>query len=193
LLVHSPVALTPQRRAAVEALGAVAHLYAPNLYHHLHLSPWAAAFPAARVHAPAGLQRKRPDLRIDRTHPAAPEPAFAGVLHEVPIDGFRLAETVLVHASSGTAVVADLVHNVGRPPGLWSQLYTRAMGFHDRLALSRVLRWAAVSDRRAFRRSLDALLSLAFDRLIVGHGAAIATGARDRLAAAHHWLPARRN
>lgn len=34
LLAYSPVALTPSRRAAVEALGRVTHLYAPNLYHH---------------------------------------------------------------------------------------------------------------------------------------------------------------
>src|SRR4029434_6688512 len=65
LLVHSPVALTPERRAAIEALGPVAHLYAPNLYHHLEIGAWASAFPTARLHAPAGLRRKRPDLRID--------------------------------------------------------------------------------------------------------------------------------
>src|SRR6188472_1857962 len=65
LLIHSPVAFTPERRAAVEALGPVAHLYAPNLFHHLRLGEWAAAFPSARVHAPAGLAKKRPDLLID--------------------------------------------------------------------------------------------------------------------------------
>src|SRR5262245_26151630 len=45
LLLHSPLALTPGRRAAVEALGPVMHLYAPNLYHHLRIGEWAAAFP----------------------------------------------------------------------------------------------------------------------------------------------------
>src|SRR5262249_27677276 len=35
LLVHSPVALTPERRRAVDSLGPVRHLYAPNVYHHL--------------------------------------------------------------------------------------------------------------------------------------------------------------
>src|SRR3954468_16452764 len=34
LLLTSPVAMTPERRLAVEALGRVAHLYAPNLFHH---------------------------------------------------------------------------------------------------------------------------------------------------------------
>src|SRR5690349_23175602 len=75
LLIHSPVAFTPERRAAVEALGPVAHLYAPNLFHHLRLGEWSAVFPTARVHAPRGLAKKRPDLRIDRFHGDAPEPA----------------------------------------------------------------------------------------------------------------------
>src|SRR5688500_5387843 len=68
LLVVSPIALTPERRAAVERLGRVKHLYAPNAYHHLWIGEWSAAFPEARVHAPSVLARKRPDLCIDRFH-----------------------------------------------------------------------------------------------------------------------------
>src|SRR5262245_23435706 len=100
LLLHSPVPMTTERRAAVDALGAVTHLYAPNTFHHLSLGAWATVFPSARVHAPAGLAKKRPDLRIDRVHGSAPEPDFAGVLDEIPIAGFRLEETVLVHRPS---------------------------------------------------------------------------------------------
>src|ERR1700752_1952092 len=125
LLLHSPIALTPERRAAIETLGPVAHLYAPNLYHHLRLGEWAAAFPSARVHAPAGLAKKRPDLRIDRTHNATPEPALANVVDELHIDGFRLEESVLIYRPARTLVVADLVHNIGRPQHRWTKIYTR--------------------------------------------------------------------
>jgi hypothetical protein len=189
LLVHSPIALTPERRAAVEALGPVAQLYAPNLYHHLRMGEWSAAFPSARVHAPAGLARKRPDLRIDRAHNAAPEPAMAGVVDELSIDGFRLEESVLLYRPARTLLVADLVHNIGRPQHAWTRFYSRTMGFYDRVGLSRIIRWSAFSDRAAARRSLDAVLALPFDRLIVGHGAPLTTGAREALAAAYDWLP----
>jgi hypothetical protein len=188
LLLYSPLELTPERRAGVEALGTVAHLYAPNTYHHMWIGAWAAAFPSAKLHASAGLGSKRGDLRIDRTHATAPEPAFAGVVDEHRIEGFRLEETVLVHRPSGTLVVADLVHNVGRPPGAWTRTYTRMMGFYDRVALSRVIRWSAFSDRGAARRSLDELLARPFDRMVVGHGDPIDGGAREALAAAYAWL-----
>jgi len=188
LLVHSPVPLTPERRAAVEALGPVAHLYAPNTFHHLRIGEWLAAFPSARLHAPAALARKRRDLKIDRAHGAGPEPAFSGVIDELHVDGFRLDETVLLHRPSSTLVVADLVHNVGRPTHLWTVFYTRAMGFYDRVAVSAVIRRTAFSDRAAARRSVDRILALPFDRIVLGHGTPLVEGAREALAAAYRWL-----
>jgi hypothetical protein len=188
LLVYSPIALTPERRAAAEALGPVEHLYAPNLFHHLWLDEWAAAFPRARVHAPGALRKKRPELRIDRVHGVGPEPAFAGLIDEVHVDGCRLDETVLFVRPARTLIVADLVHNVGRPEDGWTKLYTRSMGFYDRVALSRVVRWTAFSDRAAARKSLDKLVALPFDGLVVGHGMPLPSGGRDALAMAYAWL-----
>jgi hypothetical protein len=184
LVVHSPLPLTPERRAAVEALGRVDHLYAPNSLHHLWLGEWSRAIPSARVHAPAQLAAKRPDVRIDRFHDAAEDSAFGDAIVEVPIRGFRLAETVLVHRAGHVAVVADLVANVGRPTHGWTRLYTRVMGFYDRVALSRALRWTAFADRPAARRSVDQLLDHPFDALIVGHGTPLGTAGRDALAGA---------
>jgi hypothetical protein len=187
LLLHSPVELTSRRRDAVEALGTVAHVYAPSLFHHLRAGEWAEAFPSARVHGPPGLAKKRPDLRIDRIH-GEPEPDFDALLDEVAVDGFRLGESVLLYRPAKTLVVADLVHNIGRPDNLWTRIYAGAAGFYGRVALSRVIRMIGFSDRTAARRSLDAILALPFERIVVGHGAPISEGARDALAAAYTWL-----
>jgi hypothetical protein len=85
LLLHSPVAMTPERRAAVEALGPVAHLYSPNTFHHPDRR-LGRGVPSATLHAPRGLAKKRPDLRIDRVHLGAPEPALEGIVEEHRID-----------------------------------------------------------------------------------------------------------
>jgi hypothetical protein len=188
LLVYSPVALTPARRAAVEALGRVDHLYAPNTYHQMWIEPWASAFPEARVHAPAALRKQRPGLRIDRAHDVDPFGELASTLDEVHIDGFALEESVLHHKPSGTVLVADLVHNIGRPEDLWTSLYSRAMGFYDRVAISRAIRLGGFRDRAAARKSVDRLFACPFDRLVVGHGAPIDGNARDMLIAAYEWL-----
>ena len=49
VLVHSPLPLTPERQAEVEAVGAIAHLYAPSTYHDVHIAAWAEAYPEAAI------------------------------------------------------------------------------------------------------------------------------------------------
>ena len=188
LVLYSPVAATTELRSAVEKLGPVAHLYAPNTYHHLWVGEWAAAFPSARLHAPPALVTKRPDLHIDRVVGEQTEPAFEGAVDEVRIEGFRLQEVALLHRAGRTLVVADLVHNVGRPTHLWTKLYVWMMGYYDRVAMSRMIRWFGFNDRRAARRSVDELLNAPFDQIALGHGAPVVSNARDTLEAAYRWL-----
>jgi hypothetical protein len=190
LLLHSPLEMTVERRLAVEALGVIEHLYAPNAYHHLWIGEWSTAFPAARTHGPATLSKKRPDVRVDRIFGGTAEPDFSDVIDEYRIRGFRMDECALVHRPSGTLLVADLVHNVGRPRGVWSALYTRVMGFHDRVAISRMIRWTAFADRSAARSSIDELLAAPFDRVIVGHGTPLGHDGKALIAAAFSWLQA---
>ncbi len=186
LLLHSPVPLTPERRAAVDALGIVTHLYAPNSFHHLSLGFWAAEYPKAKVHGPRALTKKRPDLRFDRFH-GAPEPAFDGLLDEVHIDAFRLSETVVFHRASKTLVVADLVHNMTPTHGP-TRLYTTLAGFNGKVALSGTIKRTAFPDHAATRRSLEAVLALDFERIVVGHGEVITETPKEKLARAYDWL-----
>lgn len=185
LLLHSPVPLTEALRNEVEALGAVAHLYAPNTFHHTWIGEWARAFPHAQLHAPSSLGPKCPDLRIDRAHDKEPCGDFDGVLDEVPIAGFLLEESVLVHRASKTLVVADLVHNIGRRDHWWAAFYSKAMGFYDRVAVSRAIRWTAFKDTAAAGESIGRLAACEFDRLLVGHGAPIEQGARAAVLGAY--------
>jgi hypothetical protein len=67
LFIWSPIALTQPLQAAVNGLGPVRHLIAPNTLHHMAMADWQAAYPQAQLHAAPGLASKRPDLRIDAT------------------------------------------------------------------------------------------------------------------------------
>jgi hypothetical protein len=134
------------------------------------------------------LTKKRPDLEVHLIHGAETEPRFSGSVEEIPIEGFRLRESVLFHRATGTLVVADLVHNIGRPQGAWARSYTKMMGFYDAVALSRMIRWTAFSDRAAAQRSLEQVLDLPIERIVVGHGTPVTTSARERLSEAFRWL-----
>ncbi len=189
VVLYSPIGATRELREAIEAIGRVAHLYAPNTFHHMKLGEWVAAAPEATLHAPAGLEKKRADLKIDRIASPSNDTGFGDELEEIPIEGFRLEESVLFHHPSKTLIVADLVHNVGRPEGTWPVLYTKAMGFHDRVALSRMIRWTGFADRKAARSSLDHILSLPIERIVVGHGEPVTDDPKGRLTDAFAWLP----
>lgn len=189
VVVHSPIALTDERRQAVEALGPVRHLVAPNLFHHRWLGDWATAYPAAALHVPLGLPKKRHDLPADRVRTLSSEPgAFADTLEVVPIEGCRLGEIALFYRPARVLLVADLVHNIGRPEGGWTRFYTKTMGFYDRVAQSRMLRWTAYSDATTARQSVDRVLAWDFSTIIVGHGTPVTAGAKAALTDALSWL-----
>lgn len=66
LVVISPIQLNPALTEALQALGDVTHIIAPNLYHYLFAAEFKAAYPAATFWATAGLGAKKPALAIDQ-------------------------------------------------------------------------------------------------------------------------------
>ena len=65
LFIWSPTQLSDELRTAVDALGEVRYLIAPNSLHHLFLGEWRRAYPAARLYAAPRLRQRRKDLDFD--------------------------------------------------------------------------------------------------------------------------------
>jgi hypothetical protein len=179
LVLHSPIKLSPDVRRELDALGEVAHVVAPSVYHHLWAGEAALAYPRAKVHAPAELQKKRPELRIDAPLERARSQDFEGALVPHAIAGSMLQETVFVHPASRSVISSDLSENfVEAPAHLPTKLYLMAGGILGRPGWHRLLR-VVYRDRKAARRSVDALLEHDFDALVLAHGAPIAHGAKQ--------------
>ncbi|MGW8180059.1 MAG: DUF4336 domain-containing protein, partial [bacterium] len=83
LWIWSPVALTKELASAVEDLGSVRYIVSPNKIHHLFLSEWIARWPEARLHAPPGLIRKKPDLQFHAELGDQPDPGWAAEIDQV--------------------------------------------------------------------------------------------------------------
>jgi hypothetical protein len=187
LLVHSPIALAPELRAAVDTLGRVGHVVCPNVYHHVYAGEWTAAYPAALLHGPAELAKKRTDLHFHAALAPTPHPDWTGILVPHPIDGCALHETVLLHAPTKTLIASDLTENFTRCDHFPTRVYLRAAGIWQKPGWSRFLRWM-YKDRAAARRSIDALLSLDWDRLVIAHGDIFPTGGKDAVRATFRFL-----
>ncbi|MEP7125011.1 MAG: DUF4336 domain-containing protein [Byssovorax sp.] len=179
LVLHSPVAISSALAAAIEALGPVGHIVAPNRFHHVYAGHAQTRWPTAKLHGASGLNRKRRDLRVDSVlGKDAPGDDWTGTLETVTIKGCMLGETVLVHTPTRTVVSADLFENFQAMDHLPTRLYLKVSGVWQKPGWSRLLQ-IMYRDHKAARRSVDELLEHDFEGAIVAHGDPVASGAKD--------------
>lgn len=187
LALVSPVPIDEARAAAIAELGQVDFLIAPNLLHHLYLGDAARRYPDARVLAPSALGEKRPELRIAQALDAGVPAELAAAVDVLAIAGAPgIDEYAFFHRATRSLVLTDLVFNVTRPEGWLAHLLFYLGGTHKRLAASRIWRLKVV-DRAAFAASIERLLALPFETLVMAHGEIVAHEARERLGQALAW------
>jgi hypothetical protein len=180
LTLISPLAIDDALANTIESCGRVEHLVAPNLLHHLFLPAAQKRWPEAKTYAPAQLAAKKPGLQIDVSLAnAAPVDLQCVFVAGQP----KVMEYVFFHAPSRSLVVTDLVFHILSPQGWLTGPILRAVGAHGKLAQSRALR-LMTKDRAAALQSVQKILDLDFDRLIVAHGEVIESQAKARLRAA---------
>jgi hypothetical protein len=188
LLLHSPIAVSSELVRAVEALGSVAYLVAPNRFHHLFAGAWQRACPGAALYVAPGLDAKRSDLRIAGVLGDTAEAAWAGILDQALVRGFPLSnEVVFFHGPSSTLIVTDLAFNIGSSSPLATRIAFRLAGAYGRLSPT-IIERLLVRDRAAFRSSLARIMEWPFDRVVVAHGEVLEEGGRQELARGYAWL-----
>ena len=192
LFVWSPVALTEEVRAAVDGLGPVRHIVAPNSLHDTFLPEWQAAYPQALIHAAPGLRMLRADLRFGSDLGAAPHPDWAGQIDQVVVCGNRITtEVVFFHRASGTAIFTDLLQHL--PPGWfagWRALLARADAMTGpEPAVPRKFR-VAFTDKAVARRAMARVLAWPVRQVVMAHGAPVPQDGAALLKRAFRWLGA---
>ena len=186
LWVHSPIAPTPSLVHAIRECGDVRHVLAPNRSHHLFFLPFLAEFPGAQGWVAPGLAGKRSDLAgFPELHDDVPwkhelRPFF---MRGLPM----LNETAWFHGESGTLVLTDLLFCIGASTSPLVRLAARALGVHERLAMSRTMK-LTVRDRALLASSVAPLLALPVKRVIVAHDQVVDEDASAQLKAAFAWL-----
>ena len=190
LWVWSPVALTQELRAAVDELGPVRHLVAPNNLHHTFLAEWATAYPDAKVHAAPGLTAQTAGTQIQSILGDDPVPAWRGVLDQVVVNGNRITtEVVFFHRASATVLVTDLVQQI--PQG-WFHGWRAIVARLDLMtapvpSTPRKFR-LAMTDKVAAREAIARILDWPFEKLVIAHGSPMDQGGRAALQTAFRWL-----
>ncbi|MFT4978397.1 MAG: hypothetical protein ACI8S6_004307 [Myxococcota bacterium] len=187
LLLHSPGPLTKDEHAAISDLGDVSTIVSPNLEHILYIADAAQQHPTAQLWVAPGCTATLP--REARTLNETADAPWKGALTDIPVAGLpKLQESVFLHHSSRTLILTDLAFNILHVDGFWDRLVLQLAGACGRFGPSRLFRSYFLQDRGAFRGSIDALLELDFDRIIVAHGEVVEQGGREKLREAFGFL-----
>lgn len=190
LFVWSPIALSPDLKAAVDGLGPVRFLVSPNALHHLFLGEWKTAYPQARLYASPGLRKKRKDLAFDAELGDGPDPAWASDIDQVAIRGGALTEIVFFHRASRTAIFTDFIENF--PPDWftgWKGLVARLDGIvQPHPGAPRELRWSFLFHRRQARAALARILAWPISQVIMAHGDMVTADGAAFVRKAFGWL-----
>jgi hypothetical protein len=190
LFVWSPVELSEGLGAAVDALGPVRALVAPNSLHHLFLDDWKRAYPDAGLYAAPGLRGRRKDLRFDADLDETAPDGWAGQIDQIAMHGNLITtEVVFFHRRSGTALFTDLIQHF--EPGWfsgWRAVIARLdLMTAPRPEVPRKFRNAFV-DRRAAREALARVLAWPTERVLMAHAPPVETEGRAFIARTFRWL-----
>jgi hypothetical protein len=190
LWVWSPVSLTDELVAAVNALGPVRHIVSPNKIHHLFLNEWSAQWPGARMYAPPGLAERRPEIRFDATLGDEPEKAWASDIDQVVFHGsFAMEEVVFFHRKSRTALFCDLIQRFPESSTTgWRGKLMRLDGLvGERGSTPREWR-ASFLRRKAARTAREQVLQWQPEKLLIAHGQCAGSGASAIVENALRWM-----
>lgn len=189
LWLHSPVRADEDLAVAVESLGPVRHIVAPNKFHHLFVADWVEAFPYATTWAGPQL-RERVELQFDHDLGDQAEPCWSADFDQLIFAGSEiLPEAVFFHRRSKTLIVTDIIQNHELEGDSW---VWRAIKRFNGVAAPNggaPRDWRLTVTKRALaRRARDRILAWDFDRLILAHGRCIETGAHAHVERALRWL-----
>ena len=151
-------------------LGPVAHIVAPNRFHHLYLAGAMERYPDAKVYASPGLSSKRKDVDFSAELGAKAPDAWHADIEQLSLTAIPLmGEVVFFHKDSGTLITTDLFMNVHRVDGWLGWFIYWAEGCWKKPAVPRLNRFM-VKDKAQMRAEAARIAAWPTRRLLMAHG-----------------------
>ncbi|HMM56373.1 MAG TPA: DUF4336 domain-containing protein [Rudaea sp.] len=188
--VWSPVALTPDLAAAVQAIGPVRHIVSPNKLHHLFLQEWADHWPDARLYAPPGLARRKPGLHFHAELGDEPSAVWSADIDQAVFRGsFVMDEVMFFHRASRTAIVGDLIQRFPENDvSGWKRLLLKVGGLLGERGGTPIDWRTSFLRHGPARTARQKVLGWNPQRLLIAHGMCAQAGASEIIQAALSWM-----
>lgn len=190
IVLISPIAFDDATASAIDALGPVRWIVAPNGFHHLFVDAARARWPDASLVASHVAAGKHPDWRVDYGLGADFDAtsAWGDGLDAHPIEGApKLDETAFWHGASRTLILTDFIFNFSSFASWWTGVFLGFFGARIGPVQTKILR-STIKDRAAALGATQRLLALEPERIVVCHGDVIEAGATEALRDATAWM-----
>lgn len=188
LWLHSPITPDEALFAAVDALGPVRYLVAPNSIHYWYMADWLGRYPAATSFAVGDLKSKakRP-FRIDTVLDDGAAVPWAGEIDWLLIAGSAVDEAVFHVRAARLLILTDLIENF-EPARIRNPLLRwliAAAGADGSAPVD--LRLTFRRNRREVGRRVRRMLAWQPERVVMAHGLPLAADAEAKLRRAFRW------
>jgi hypothetical protein len=184
LWVHSPGEPTPEVCAEFDRLGEVAWIVVPNRFHHLNAAPMKKRYHGAQVIAPLSAKARNDAVVLDHDISSPTLSVLFPELRSAQLDGVPfLEETAFFHQPSRTLIAADLMMTGCAKDHFTWRWVARLLGQYGTFKAPPDVR-LHTKPGLELRESLEALISLPMERILVAHSDAIQERPAEQLAAA---------
>lgn len=182
LFVHSPIGLTEKLKSEIRSLGKVSYVVAPNRMHHLFIKDFKSEFPEAKFYCAPSLEKKRSDFSFDGVISDNQNFPWNPVLKHKFVEGAPFYnEVVFFDPRSKTLVLTDLAAHICESKSLVTRVVLKAIGSFGHFGWTAIEKLLFIRRKKSFYKSIDAILSWDFDRVIMAHGSPVMTGAKAAL------------
>jgi hypothetical protein len=190
LFVWSPTVLAHELKIAVDQLGPVRHIVAPNSLHHRFIECWHHSYPEATIHAVPELRARQSQLAWGSDLDDGPNTAWSTDIDQVIMRGnWITTEAVFFHRRSRTAIFTDLIQHFERGSfSGWRGVIAKFdLLTSPRPTVPRKFR-IAFRDRTSARDALRRIMAWPTEAVLMAHGTPVRHDGRDAIARAFSWL-----
>ena len=178
-IMISPIDFTEADWAEIKPHLQVKHIVAPCDLHHLYIRSAKHNLKEAKLWAGKELTLKRNDLNWD--YELVPKNwTMTEEVELIPVLGGNTHEVLFYHKKAKCLVVTDLIFNLHNRKGFMSWLIQHAFGTWNKPAVSRWFK-TTIKNKNEFKITLEKILSLDIEIIVMAHGNIIAENAKGVL------------
>ena len=171
VVVSPPPLIESGAAAAIDSIGVVRQVVAPNTFHYVYAAEFMVHYPAASLLVSPGLLERVTDLPpAEELGPSPPE-GWSGELDLAVLGPVRgVSEVVFFHHPTGTLILTDLAFNMTRFARRFDRIAWRLAGVPDGFGPSRTARLLLLRDHAEASRCLGRVAEWPIRQIVVAHG-----------------------